>query len=244
MSATGPVTTSLPTRSSGSGATYKLASVLLQYPTQSLVEGLDVLDQAVAGLPRRARPDLARFLDWLHRTPPADVAVHYVQTFDLRRRCSLYLTWFRSGDTRNRGMALLAIKTAYRVAGFVPTEDELPDYLPLVLEFAALSPRGEDLLARHRADLELLRRGLERAESPYLFVVAAVCAQLPGLGRRELAAVAHAWEAGPPEEAVGIEPFAPPEYLTGYLTGHPPGGPAGHPTGAEPTGTSERTAPR
>lgn len=210
----------------GGRAAYKIASVLLQYPTRSLFEGLDVLDAAVARLPRRARPELARFVGWLRVTAPEDVAVHYVQTFDLRRRCSLYLTYFRSGDTRNRGMAMLAIKTAYRVAGFVPPEEELPDYLPIILEFAALSPRGETLLARHRADLELLRRGLERAESPYVAVVDGVCAQLPGLGRRELAAVTRAWESGPPQDSVGLEPFAPPEYLSGYPTGAASGGPS------------------
>ncbi|MDN5795543.1 MAG: nitrate reductase molybdenum cofactor assembly chaperone [Intrasporangium sp.] len=203
----------------GASATYKLASILLQYPTQSLVEGLDILDATAARLPRRARGALLPFLGWLRHTPPEDVAVHYVDTFDLRRRCSLYLTYFRSGDTRNRGMAMLAVKTAYRVAGLSPSEDELPDYLPLVLEFAAISPRGEALLSQHRADLELLRRGLDRAGSPYVAIVDAVCAQLPGLGRRELATVTRAWETGPPEEAVGLEPFAPPEYLSGYPTG-------------------------
>jgi nitrate reductase delta subunit len=44
--------------------------------------------------------------------------------------------------------------------------------------------------------------------------VDAACAQLPGLGRRDLPLVRQAWEAGPPREDVGLEPFAPPEYLT------------------------------
>ncbi|MGH3184822.1 MAG: nitrate reductase molybdenum cofactor assembly chaperone, partial [Streptosporangiaceae bacterium] len=91
-----------------------------------------------------------------------------------------------------------------------------PDYLPLVLDFADLSPRGRALLRAHRADLELLRRALEQAGSPYADVVAAVCAHLPGLGRRELDLVRRAWESGPPAEEVGLEPFAPPEYLAGY----------------------------
>ena len=86
----------------------------------------------------------------------------------------------------------------------------------MVLDFAALAPRGESLLRAHRADLELLRRALEQAATPYADVVAAVCAQLPRLGRREARLVHTAWEAGPPREEVGLEPFAPPEYLTGY----------------------------
>ena len=111
---------------------------------------------------------------------------------------------------------MLVFKTVYRDAGFIPTDDELPDYLPMVLDFAAICPRGEKLLHGHRADLELLRRALAKAESPYVDVVAAVGAQLPGLGRRELAQVHAAWESGPPREEVGLEPFAPPEYLAGY----------------------------
>ncbi len=201
-------------RSDRRGA-YKLASVLLQYPTLALFDGLDALDAAAAASPRPGRTDFTRFLGWLRTTPQIEVAQHYVETFDLRRRCALYLTYYRSGDTRKRGMSLLAFKTAYRVAGLDPCEEELPDYLPLVLDFAALSPRGEELLRSHRGDLELLRRALADTASPYAAVVGAVAAQLPGLGRRELAQVARAWTAGPPSEEVGLEPFAPPEYLTG-----------------------------
>ena len=198
-------------------AAVKLASVLLQYPTLALFDGLDRLG-AFAGEtgPKSARQSFDRFLDWLRATPPERVAQHYVDTFDLRRRCTLYLTYFRYGDTRKRGMAMVTFKAAYRDAGFVPPDDELPDYLPMVLDFATLCPRGQRLLSGQRTGLELLRRSLETAESPYADVVAAVIAGLPGLGRRELGQVRAAWESGPPEEEVGLEPFAPPEYLSGY----------------------------
>ncbi|MGH3424069.1 MAG: nitrate reductase molybdenum cofactor assembly chaperone, partial [Nocardioidaceae bacterium] len=195
---------------------YKLASVLLQYPTRPVFDGLDELDAVASGVsPRQSREAFVRFLTWLRATPPTEVAQHYVETFDLRRRCALYLTYYRYGDTRKRGMAMLAFKTAYRGADFVPTEDELPDYLPLVLEFAALAPAGTLLLRSRRADLELLRKALHEAETPYVDVVEAVCAQLPGLKRRDLSLVRDHWDQGPPHEDVGLEPFAPPEYLNG-----------------------------
>jgi nitrate reductase delta subunit len=195
----------------------KLASVLLQYPTAALFDGLGELDAAAADTsPRASREAFARFLRWLGSTPPTEVAQHYVETFDLRRRCALYLTYYRYGDTRKRGMSMVTFKAAYRAAGFEPCDDELPDYLPMVLDFAGLSPRGRSLLRAHRADLELLRRALEQAGTPYADVLAAVCAQLPRLGRRELAQVRQVWESGPPSEDVGLEPFAPPEYLAGY----------------------------
>ena len=216
-------------------AAYKLASVLLQYPTAALFDGLGELDAfAATTSPKPARAAFARFLGWLRATAPADVAQHYVQTFDLPRssggrggssprrqqsRCALYLTYYRYGDTRKRGLAMVAFKTAYRDEGFVPSEDELPDYLPMVLDFAALTGRGRRLLRSRRADLELLRRALAKAGSPYQDVVAAVCAQLPRLSRYELGQVLTAWETGPPREEVGLEPFAPPDYLAGYREG-------------------------
>jgi nitrate reductase molybdenum cofactor assembly chaperone NarJ/NarW len=205
--------------SAGPGAVspYKLASVLLQYPTQALFDGIAELDAAAAqATPKAGREAFARFLGWLRATPPTAVGQHYVETFDLRRRCALYLTYYRYGDTRKRGMSMLTFKAAYRGAGFDPSDGELPDYLPMVLDFAALAPRGERLLRAHRADLELLLRGLEQAGSPYADIVAAVTARMPKLGRRETSLVHAAWEAGPPREEVGLEPFAPPEYLSGY----------------------------
>ncbi|MGH3637074.1 MAG: nitrate reductase molybdenum cofactor assembly chaperone, partial [Mycobacterium sp.] len=183
----------------------------------ALFDGLDTLDAFAAGTsPKPARQSFSRFLGWLRATPPEQVAQHYVVTFDLHRRCTLYLTYYRYGDTRKRGMAMVIFKTAYRDAGFVPSDDELPDFLPMVLDFATLCPRGQRLLSGHRADLELLRRNLTKAESPYADLVAAVIADLPGLGKRELDQVRAAWESGPPSEDVGLEPFAPPEYLSGY----------------------------
>lgn len=193
---------------------FKLASILLQYPTRALFDGLDALEEAAVGVrPHGCSRKLARVVGWLRTTAPAAVAQHYVETFDLRRRCALYLTYYRLGDTRQRGMAMLELKTAYRAAGLVPTGEELPDYLPMVLEFAAVSRQGEQLLVGHRAELALLHRGLEDARSPYSDVVDAVRARLPALQRRELAMVRALWEKEPPEEDVGIEPFAPPGYL-------------------------------
>ncbi len=196
---------------------FKLASVLLGYPTRAMFDGLDELDAAAAqSTPRSARDAFGRFLAWLRATSEAEVAQHYVATFDLRRRCALYLSYYRYGDTRKRGMSMLTYKTTYRSAGFDPCTDELPDYLPMVLDFAALSAKGHALLHGHRADLELLRRALHAAGTPYADLVEAVIAQLPRLGRRELTAVAKAWHEGPPTEEVGLEPFAPPEYMNGY----------------------------
>ena len=81
-----PAPAAVPATLPGQAAGYKLASVLLQYPTRAVFDGLGELDAAAKGGPRAARGHLAAFLAWLRATPPHEVAQHYVETFDLRRR--------------------------------------------------------------------------------------------------------------------------------------------------------------
>jgi nitrate reductase delta subunit len=196
---------------------YKLLSVLLRYPDERLAAAHDELAAAVAGLPRspEKEPLKRRFLHYLLATDPLELAQSYVETFDLHRRSSLYLGWYLHGDTRKRGMALLRLKRLYAAAGLELAADELPDYLPLVLEFAALAPAGagETLLREHRASLELLRANLHEAASPYAHLLDAVCAGLPRLSAVERERVRRLAADGPPSEQVGLEPFAPPEVV-------------------------------
>jgi nitrate reductase delta subunit len=161
-----------------------------------------------------------RFLAYLGRTEAIALQQAYVETFDLQRRASLYLTYFTHGDTRQRGSALLRLKRFYASAGLSLASRELPDYLPLMLEFAALAPYGvgEQLLAEHRAGLELLRLALRERASPYLELLDAVCAALPSLALEQLEAVRRMAAEGPPAERVGLQPFAPPEVMPGMET--------------------------
>src|SRR5690606_19486769 len=161
--------------------------------------GLDHLDAAAASWPRGGRAAVGRFLTWLRATPPGEVAHHYVDTFDLRRDCTLYLTWYRYGDTRARGLALLAFQAAYRQAGVARGGGELPAARPVVLECAALPPRGERLRRGRRAGLGLLRRAVHRAGTPYAALVDAVCARLPAPGVRDRALIRRVSAGGPPQ---------------------------------------------
>jgi len=195
---------------------YKLLSVLLRYPDRRLVEARGELAAAVEALPRGEQRDaLRRFVAHLGERGARELEQQYVETFDLRRRASLYLTYYVHGDTRKRGMALLRLKRLYAAAGLELAGGELPDYLPLVLEFAALAPAGagEALLREHRPALELLRAGLRDAASPYADVLDALCAGLPRLSALEREHVRRLAEHGPPDEQVGLQPFAPPEVM-------------------------------
>jgi nitrate reductase delta subunit len=196
-------------------ATWQAASLLLGYPDDDLRARLPLLRDVVARLPEPAGAALAGVVRDLETTPATDAAAGYVDTFDHRRRCCPYLTYYAYGDTRKRGMALLRFKHAYRAAGLDLTDDELPDHLAVVLEFAATGDpaAGRRLLLEHRAGLELLRLGLEDAGSPYAGVLQAVCATLPPLAADDRDSVLRLAAEGPPAEEVGLQPFAPPEYM-------------------------------
>src|SRR5665213_764885 len=120
---------------------YKLLSLLFQYPDQRLAAARPEILAAIAELPTSAGKDsIERFGAYWAETAPSALARAYVETFDLQKRCSLYLSFYLYGDTRKRGMALLRLKHMYRAAGLLPEGPELPDYLPVMLEFAAFAP--------------------------------------------------------------------------------------------------------
>jgi nitrate reductase delta subunit len=194
---------------------WQAASLLLTYPDDQLVDRLDLLRSVAAAQDVRVGGPLRRFLDHVAATAPDDLAADYVATFDHRRRCCLFLTYYAHGDTRRRGIALLRLKHTYAAAGLHLRDDELPDHLAVMLEFAATvdAAQGAELLTQHRAGLELLRLSLHDADSPWADVLDAVSATLPPLDGDERQAVARLAAEGPPEEQVGLAPFAPPEYM-------------------------------
>ena len=193
----------------GQRVVWRIAALLLDYPTRQTLDLLDELHAAAAALPTPAGPALVSFLDEVRRRPPTELAAHYVETFDLRRRHCLHLSYYAFGDTRKRGMALLRFKHAYRAAGATLGEHELPDHLAVVLEFAAtVDPVvGRRLLVEYRPVVELLRLSLHEVGSPYRTVLDAVCATLPEINAADRRRVTELAAQGPPEEEVGLEPF-------------------------------------
>jgi nitrate reductase molybdenum cofactor assembly chaperone NarJ/NarW len=187
---------------------WALLSFLLRYPDERVVEAAG----DVASLPPGpVRDALERFVaGWT-----GDRAAMYVETFDLRRRATLELTYYAHGDTRERGMAMLRLKKLYRAAGLPMESRELPDHLTIMLAFAALAPPGygEQLLAEHRAAIELLRLSLHDLSSPYAHVLDAIAVLLPRLSVKDRSEVARLAREGPPDEAVGLEPYGPPEAM-------------------------------
>ena len=194
----------------------KLASLLLQYPSPEL-RGAAVAARELEITPARGQQAarLHEFCGWYAGRAVPDLQARYVDAFDFSKQCSLHLTYHVHGDRRQRGLALLALKERYRAAGFDPPGNELPDYLPLMLELAALAspPAGASLLEEHRVAIELVRAGLQRDDSPFEPVLDAVVAGLGRLSSAKLARIRRLAAEGPTAEEVGLEPFAPPEVM-------------------------------
>lgn len=193
--------------------TWQSASVLLDYPDEDLLARMDLLTEVAAALPVKLGAGLQATIEHLRRQPLHTSESDYVDTFDTRRRGCLFLTYFSNGETRKRGLALLRIKQVYTRAGLVLTEDQLPDHLCVVLEFAATTDRraGLKMLLDNRAGLELLRLHLTETGSPWAGALEAVCATLPPLKGKDHDAIQRLIAEGPAEEQVGLSPYGMPE---------------------------------
>jgi nitrate reductase molybdenum cofactor assembly chaperone NarJ/NarW len=206
---------------------WQSASLLLGYPDEGLPGRLGLIERASDDLPDGVGAPLRSTVGHLRSASLGELQEEYVETFDSRRRHNLFLTYFAHGDTRKRGVALLRFKQTYLRSGFVLDADsehggELPDHLCVVLEYAATVDRdlGRRLLLDHRAGLELLRLSLDEAGSGWAGAVTAVTATLPPLQGDEWEAVRRLAAEGPPEEEVGLTPYATPGFDPGPSTPH------------------------
>ena len=187
---------------------FKLLSILLRYPDDEVLRHRAGISGAVRELPESPAKDavLAFLAYWKNESR---LQASYTETFDFKRRGCLYLSYYRYGDQRARGQVLVDMKEIYARAGYPLDTTELPDYLPLVLEFASEVPEeGLTMLAEHRAALEVIRRSLRHDGSPYAHLVDALIFFLPGLTEETLAEMQRLIVQGPPQESVGLEPYA------------------------------------
>jgi len=153
---------------------YKILSALLEYPDKELFENLPeirkMLDESVdSDVAEWAA--LKKFVSWLESGDPTEIQADYVKTFDMTPEHSLHLTHHLFGDDsdRNRGPALIDLSEMFKEYGVKSVTNELPDYLPLILEFASYLDESEAtvFLADVNKVLGLLTENLTKAESPY-----------------------------------------------------------------------------
>lgn len=194
--------------------TFKVLSVLLNYPTaesqQAVPEMRKVLD-AEKLLPRAEARALVRLLDEFETGELYDLQERYVLLFDRTRSLSLHMFEHVHGESRDRGQAMVDLQNLYGEKGFELGTSELPDFLPLFLEFLSVLPRSEayDLLGQPAHILAAIAERLRKRESAYEAAFRALVAlakdkpkgeliaaalQAPDVDPNDLAALDAAWE--------------------------------------------------
>lgn len=150
---------------------YKITSALLEYPDQELKSALTEITVLLDNdeISKEERSTLKRFMQWLDAQDVTELQAGYVKTFDMTPEHSLHLTHHLFGDDRGRGPALIDLTEYYRGYGLEADAKELPDYLPLVLEFASTLDEMEAkvFLGQTVKVLTQLAANLETAQSPY-----------------------------------------------------------------------------
>ena len=153
---------------------YKVLSVLLEYPTKDLTDHWVDMNQLINELPNLAAEDkqlLSGFNHWAASLSLTKFQAEYVNNFDMTAENSLYLTYhlFDEQD-RDRGPALIELTEVYKKTGFEIGSGELPDYLPLILEYISTmddTASAVAFLKQTSQAADIIASNLEKNDSPY-----------------------------------------------------------------------------
>jgi nitrate reductase delta subunit len=148
----------------------KLLSVLIKYPEQELFDALPVLNEAVESIvDTNVRGKCSAFLNYLKTASLLQLQEQYSTAFDFNPATCLNLTYHRWGDGKERGSAMADMEELYRRSGYARTIEELPDYLPLILEFLSMCPDapGISILQNYGSDVRTIAYRLGKSNHPY-----------------------------------------------------------------------------
>jgi len=157
----------------------RVLAALLNYPDASIrgyLLEMKVLLHEECAISQSRRIELDTLIDALARTEPLDAEADYVELFDRGRATSLHVFEHVHGDSRERGPAMVDLGQTYEKAGLVLEAGELPDYLPVVLEFVSTQPPREAraFLAEMAHIFNAIFGALRQRESAYASVLAAL----------------------------------------------------------------------
>ncbi|MGP1356147.1 nitrate reductase molybdenum cofactor assembly chaperone [Roseicyclus sp.] len=159
--------------------TLKALSLILSYPTRELQAAMPEIGGVLASdtrLTAAARRALRPLVESLRDGDIYDLEERFVMLFDRSRTLSLNLFEHVHGESRDRGGAMVSLIETYRAGGFEPATSELPDHLPVLLEFLSTRPFAEsrDTLADAAHIFAALEERLRRRESDYAAAFAAL----------------------------------------------------------------------
>lgn len=155
---------------------FQCLSRLLAYPGDDWPQTVREVQAALPQMPPPMTAGIQDFLAAMENFDAEQRQDHYVQVFDFGKKTNLYLTYADFGEERERGPALLEFKKQYAQAGFALNENELPDYLPAVLEFCAQvdAAAARRMLLPHAGRVARLQAALQQHASPYAPLLLAV----------------------------------------------------------------------
>lgn len=149
-----------------------IAARLLSYPPESMDELRQDIQVCVKEEmnPGVEKNELQKVCDRLFRFTPKMLRELYVSTFDLKSKLGLYLTAHEFGDSPKRGAALIKLQNTISEAGYERVDDELADYIPMLLEFLAVSPTSVEHVRLHKRLAIAIHRMLSNMENvnPYV----------------------------------------------------------------------------
>ena len=148
----------------------KLISCLLQFPDESLLKWLPELRQVLNEIESvSVRNRYNKILSYFEQTPLIQLQEKYTETFDLNSSNCMNLTYHRWGDTEKRGPALAHLEEIYLKSGFERISIELPDFLPLILEFISERPHVANsvIIPLYGTVMEALAERLWQEGNPY-----------------------------------------------------------------------------
>lgn len=157
--------------------TYKIVSLLLDYPNEEVKENLGGMMEVIEEegcLNESQCAKLRKFLHYAISLSLTQWQQQYVQLFDFSTHSNLYLFDHVYGDSRERGQAMVDLTEMYAKSGFTPCSNELPDYLPLFLEYLSLLTKAEEsekLLQEVSPILGNMKQALDKKETAYAFLL-------------------------------------------------------------------------
>lgn len=158
---------------------FKAIGALLDYPTAELKSAADEIEQAIAeerAFPAAELEGVRDFIERLRRTDIMDLQEYWIGLFDRSKRLALHLYEHSYGESRDRGQAMVNLALTYRMNGFELNAAEMPDYLPLFLEFLSVIPlvHAKRYLTDAIEIIEALRIRLDERDSTYAALLGAL----------------------------------------------------------------------
>lgn len=164
---------------------FQLCSYLLSYPDKEWMDSLGEIEEEIKWLnDSPMKTELYEFWQGAMNQTPAGLLATYVNTFDFGKKTNLYITYMTNGEQRERGMDLLFLKNYYKLQGFAVTDKELPDFLPVMLEFAGQvdEEKMRPVFERYLENIKEIENHLVAENNLYRHILAASLRALEDAG--------------------------------------------------------------